>query len=114
MKIRLGIGGLLLAAAICPAGEAPKPSASLGLSVRGDGVLVKDGRPFRGIGVNYFDAFYRTLKDANDTSYDEGFRTLAAHGIPFARFMCGGFWPAENRLYQTDHQRYIVEKQDLE
>lgn len=98
-----------LAAAIdsFAAGEAPKPSARLGLSVRGDGVLVKDGRPFRGIGVNYFDAFYRTLKDANDTSYDEGFRALASHGIPFARFMCGGFWPAENRLYMADRERYF-------
>ena len=29
-------------------------AASPGLSVRQDGVLVKDGRPFRAIGVNYF------------------------------------------------------------
>ncbi|MGB2819413.1 MAG: hypothetical protein WBF17_00425, partial [Phycisphaerae bacterium] len=87
--------------------ETPKPSARPGLSVRPDGVLIRDGRPFRGIGVNYFDAFYRTLKDPNDTSYDEGFRTLAAHGIPFARFMCCGFWPVENRLYLTDRERYF-------
>ena len=32
MKIRLGIGGLLLAAAICPAGAARRPAARLGLS----------------------------------------------------------------------------------
>jgi len=63
--------------------------------------------PLRGIGVNYFDAFYRTLKDPNDTSYDEGFRTLGRMGIPFARLLCGGFWPAENRLYSADRERYF-------
>ena len=41
--------------------------AAQGLSVRKDGVLVKDGRPFCAIGVNYFNAFYRHLKDWNVT-----------------------------------------------
>jgi hypothetical protein len=64
-------------------------------------------RPLRGIGVNYFDAFYRTLKDGNDTSYDAGFKALAERRIPFARFMCGGFWPADNALYVTDRDEYF-------
>ena len=100
MNVRLAMGALLLLAATCPAGPP-------GLSVRTDGVLVKDGRPYRGIGVNFFDAFYRTLKDPNDTSYDRGFRALAAGGIPFARFMCGGYWPVENRLYLTNRKAYF-------
>ena len=77
-----------------------------GLSVR-DGVLLKDGAPCRAIGVNYFDAFSRTLHDPNDTSYDAGFRTLADNGIPFARFMCTGFWPAEMSLYLEDKAKYF-------
>jgi len=61
----------------------------------------------RGIGVNYFDAFYRTLSDGNDTSYDAGFRALGRRGIPFARFMCGGFWPADNALYLEDRKEHF-------
>ena len=78
-----------------------------GLSVRADGTLLKDGRAWRGIGVNYFDAFYRTLKDGGDTSYEQGLKALAERGIPFARFMCGGYWPAENRLYREDREEYF-------
>jgi hypothetical protein len=46
-----------------------------------DGMFVRDGLPYRGIGVNYFDAFYRSVKDPQDTSYEAGFSALAAHGI---------------------------------
>ena len=97
---------LAAAGAFAGAALAAEPPR-LGLSVRADGVLMKTGRRYRGIGVNYFDAFYRTLRDANDTSYDAGFRTLAAHGIPFARFMCGGFWPKDNALYVRDKAAYF-------
>jgi hypothetical protein len=78
-----------------------------GPSVRNGGVLLKTGAPYRGIGVNYFDAFARTLKDHNDTSYEAGFRVLAENRIPFARFMCTGFWPAEMRLYVEDKAKYF-------
>ncbi|HSV99425.1 MAG TPA: ADP-ribosylglycohydrolase family protein [Sedimentisphaerales bacterium] len=78
----------------------------LGLSSR-DGMLLKKGVPYRGIGVNYFDAFARTLADPNDPSYDDGFRVLAEHGIPFVRFMCTGYWPAEMKLYRQDKERYF-------
>ncbi|MCU0918163.1 MAG: ADP-ribosylglycohydrolase family protein, partial [Planctomycetes bacterium] len=77
-----------------------------GLSVR-DGVLLKDGVRCRAIGVNYFDAFARTLHDPNDTSYDAGLRVLAEHGIPFARFLCGGFWPTDMKLYLENKARYF-------
>jgi hypothetical protein len=43
-----------------------------GLSVRAGGVLLQAGTPYRGIGVNCFDAFARTLKDHQDTSYEAG------------------------------------------
>ena len=35
--------------------------------------MLKDGKPYRGIGINYFDCFLRTLNKADDTSYDAGF-----------------------------------------
>ena len=71
------------------------------------GALLKDGVPYRAFGVNYFDAFARTLKNHDDTSYETGFRILAEKGIPFARFMCTGFWPVEMRLYVEDKAKYF-------
>ncbi|HEX2973255.1 MAG TPA: cellulase family glycosylhydrolase [Tepidisphaeraceae bacterium] len=80
---------------------------ALGLTVNVQGVLCKDGRPYRGIGVNFFDCFVRTLRKPGDTSHDEGFRILAEHDIPFARFMACGFWPAEMKLYHQDPAAYF-------
>ena len=69
--------------------------------------VLKDGKPFCGIGINYFDCFLRTLKKGDDTSYDAGFATLAAKGIPFARFCATGFWPKDMQLYQKDRAEYF-------
>lgn len=99
----------ILAAQSAQAGsniEIPKHSG-LGLQVNAKGVLVKDGKPYRGIGVNCFNAFYRTLGDPKDTSYREGFKTLSEHGIPFVRFAACGFWPADYKLYLKDRTKYF-------
>ena len=94
-----------LVAAIAVSGPSA-PQHPQGLSVR-DGVLLKNDVPCRAIGVNYFDAFARSLKDHGDRSYEAGFRVLAEHGIPFARFICAGFWPAEMELYAKDKAKYF-------
>ena len=39
-----------------------------GLTIDG-GHVTRRGAPYRGIGVNYFDAFYRTLQKPADVSY---------------------------------------------
>jgi Cellulase (glycosyl hydrolase family 5) len=49
------------------------------------GVLTKDGKPYRTIGINYYDAFTRYLENG-DTSYLAGFQKLENAGIPFIRF----------------------------
>jgi len=105
MDIIEEIRSMAIAPWLCILLTAAQPH-SLGLSSR-DGMLLKDGTPYRGIGVNYFDAFARTLADPNDTSYDAGFRVLAEHKIPFARFMCTGYWPAEMKLHQQDEETYF-------
>jgi hypothetical protein len=69
--------------------------------------VIKAGKPYRGIGINYFDCFLRTLEKADDTSYDAGFATLAVKGIPFARFCATGYWPRDMKLYQTDRAEYF-------
>lgn len=80
---------------------------SVGVSVTHDGGVRLGGKPLRALGVNYFNAFIRTLKDGNDTSYDAGFRILAARHIRWARFAASGFWPVDMRLYQDDRAEYF-------
>ncbi len=58
-------------------------------------------------GVNYYDAFYRYLKDVNDTSFIAGFEYLRDHNIPVARVLAAGFWPKDWNLYFTDREEYF-------
>lgn len=83
------------------------PVAGLGLSVGTDGRLKLQAVPFRGLGVNYYDAFVRTLTGPASPSYEAGFATLASHQIPFARFSAGGYWPADWALYLTNRAEHF-------
>lgn len=78
-----------------------------GVTVSPDAKLVREGKPLRAFGVNYMSAFGRTLKDAQDTSYDAGFRVLAAHDVRWARFSACGFWPRDMQLYLDDRAEYF-------
>jgi hypothetical protein len=77
-----------------------------GLTVE-NGHLMLNERPYRAIGANYFSLFYRTLKDASDQSYHDGLEELSNAGIPFVRFMAGGFWPVDWDLYFDDKDEYF-------
>jgi len=77
------------------------------ITVGADGTLLNDGKPYRGIGVNYYDCFARCLADTADTSYREGFKILAEHRIPFVRASWGGYYPVNWKLYQTDKEAYF-------
>ncbi len=92
--------------AICTAAAGASGQAP-GLTIGDGGILMKDGVPYRGIGINYFNAFLRRLQDPADTSYHEGFKVLAAKGIPFARFAACGFWPVEWQLYRDNKEAYL-------
>ena len=95
------LGGILLALSAVGGFAAP------GLTVSAQGIVQKEGKPYRGIGVNYFDAFYRTLQNPADTSYDAGFQTLQTLHIPFCRMMGGGFWPSEQKLYRDNPDEFF-------
>lgn len=80
----------------------------VGEDVRVDeGGLLLEGKRFRGIGVNYFNLFSRTLKDPNDTTFDAGLKQLSDANIPFVRFMACGFWPVDWELYEHDKKAYF-------
>ncbi len=91
-------------------------SPALGLTVSEEGVLLKNGKPYRGIGVNYFGLFYFEVirRNGGDDLYDgalcytDGLRILAEHEIPFVRFTAVPFWPKQWHLYQTDKEKYFL------
>lgn len=63
----LAVGTWLLLAGWACQGVRNVPAANtspLGLSVGEDGTLLLHGNPYRGVGVNYFNAFIRTLDEA--------------------------------------------------
>lgn len=108
----MGIGCLWLA---CVHGAEPKTTIAdksepipLGLYAVKE-VLCRNGRPYYGMGVNYLDAFDRTLFNPEDKSYREGFRELREkYQIPFIRFRLGGFWPKEwQETYMKDKEQYF-------
>jgi len=88
-------------------GGAEKETFKCGLTVRDYGVLCKDGKSYRGIGVNCFDVFLRVLQDPCDVSYQRGFKTLAKYKIPFVRFNCGGMWATDLALYTHNKKLYF-------
>jgi len=72
-----------------------------------DSGFMRNGKAYHGIGVNYFNAFYRTITNNNDTSYSSGLKYLGDNKIPFIRFSANGFWPNELKLYQTNKTLYF-------
>lgn len=71
------------------------------------GILMRNNQEFRGIGVNYYDSFYRRMQNYNDTSYIAGFQYLSENKIPFIRFTANGYWPNDLKLYQTNKAQYF-------
>ncbi|MES2708994.1 MAG: cellulase family glycosylhydrolase [Verrucomicrobiota bacterium] len=85
----------------------PAEAAQPGLSVGTGGGLLLEGKPWRGLGVNYYDAFARLLGDGKIADAEAGFRALAAEKIPFIRFAACGYWPVDWKLYQADREEYF-------
>jgi len=78
------------------------------LTVDTSGTLLLHGKPFRGIGVNVADAFWRVLANPADTSYEATFATLARRHVPFARIPACPYWPSEYGLYRNDPDAYFA------
>jgi hypothetical protein len=97
----------LLSQTIAALAVSSKAASSPGLSVARDGTLLRNGTPYRGVGVNYTDAFLRPLRHPEDETYREDFRKLATNHIPFARIAACGFSPSDYQLYQQDKEKYF-------
>ncbi|MDB6135948.1 MAG: hypothetical protein JWM59_4191 [Verrucomicrobiales bacterium] len=99
---------LILAGAAAPAVAADaETTATPVLSAGKEGGLLRNGKPWRGLGVNYYDAFARLLGDGKAGDVEAGFRALADAKIPFVRFSACGYWPADWSLYRTDREEYF-------
>ena len=105
LRIGFAVGfGLLLTGA----SAGLEAADSLGLRVNSNGQFELAGRPFRGVGVNYYDLFVRSLESATAAPPEAGLAVLAEKGLPFARFSAGGYWPTNWALYQTNRTEYFT------
>ena len=73
-------------------------SARPGLTVR-NGKIYKDGKIYRGIGMNYCDLFQALIENPDDERTLKGLKFLGEKGIPFVRFWACGFWNSNWDLY---------------
>ncbi|MDD5140843.1 MAG: cellulase family glycosylhydrolase [Verrucomicrobiales bacterium] len=103
MKTKIIIA-VLFCCGICGVGQAGEP---LGLTLGPNRTVLKDGKPYRGVGMTYYDCFDRTLQRNTDTSYEEGFRVLAKYHIPFVRCSFSGSTVKNMRLYQENRAAYF-------
>ena len=70
-----------------------------------DGVIMLEGKPFYGFGVNYFGAFshYEDGYLPDPQTFKDGFAGMAAHNIPFVRIGLG--------YYSSFYDRYDADPQ---
>lgn len=78
----------------------------MGLYVR-NGTLMREGKPYAGIGANYDTLFGRLVQNKDDSSSLTNLGLLAKKGIPFVRFRAGGFRPQNWQLYLQDRAEYF-------
>ncbi len=96
LKKTLCLAALALAAFNANAGAGP-------LSIK-DGLFYKDGKPFYGVGVNYFDAINRNPSTKPTTL--EGLQVLRTNNIPFVRISALPFWPKDLKaVYNFQEQK---------
>ncbi len=102
----MNVYSFLLLLVLCLS-SVPPAEAALGLT-RGPGLtLLLDGKPWRGMGFNYWDCFQRVLKDPKNNTYEHGFEVLHNQGIPVVRFMAGSMFPKYQRLYLDNKEEYF-------
>jgi hypothetical protein len=82
-----------------------RPVEPPGLSIR-NGQLVLAGRPYRGVGANYFDLFLRILHEPTNSASLRGLEQLSEAGIPFVR-LATAFNASDYRIYLENREAYF-------
>ncbi len=88
--------------------SASSTSIAVPLTISADGLFMRGNKPFQGIGINYFNAFNRTIGNNNDKSYTTGLKYLGDNKIPFIRFSVNGFWANDLKLYRDYKTLYFT------
>lgn len=81
--------------------------ASLLIALALSATTVAATTPMGGIGVNYFDVYWRLMNYPRDRSHIGGFRRLAEAGIPFARFAATPYWPDDMKKVLENPKRWL-------
>lgn len=72
-----------------------------------DGGFQLGGKPYRGVGANYFDLFLRIRKNPDDDSSLKGLKDLSEAGIPFIRFNAAAYSAQEWTRYLEDKDAHF-------
>ena len=96
----LSVGFLLPVTALAAGSDRP------GLYVS-NGVLMRQGKPYHGIGANYNTLFGQLLQNKDNTSTLDKLARLGKAGIPFVRFRASGFGPENQKLYLTNRAEFF-------
>ncbi len=103
MKWVVLLFGVLVLGACAPV----VPVAPHGLTVK-NGQLMRNGAPFRAMGINYCSAWHDVLKDPETLEVAEGFRILKQdYGIPFVRLNGGQYAHTGWKMYVEDPEEYL-------
>ncbi len=103
----LGLLGVSLLGPLLPTtAAASNASERPGLYVN-NGVLMRQGKPYLGIGANYNTLFGQLLQDKDTTASLDKLARLGRAGIPFVRFRASGFGPENQQLYLTNRPEFF-------
>ncbi|HEV2210142.1 MAG TPA: cellulase family glycosylhydrolase [Verrucomicrobiae bacterium] len=101
---------LFLVAAIAAKGAEPYGAAVIDGRIPGlwqtNGVVFYQGRPYRGVGANYFELFLRVLHEPTNHTSLEGLDQLGRAGIPFVRFAVA-YDNADWRLFLDNRNEFF-------
>lgn len=96
----------LLLAAGCHSGKTVLDNFPPGLYIE-NGLFMKDGLPYYGVGTNYFDMFTRAVEQ-DDLSGLDGMMDLKRAGVPFIRFSASCYGPDSwKATYLNDKEAYF-------
>lgn len=111
---RINILILVLSCGIsaCSLSDTDDGKRGIGLHVRPSGTIVKDGKPFKGLGLNYYGAFVRSYENGTK-DYEEAFKTIASYNIPFIRMPLCGYSATYYEDFDNDSETIISTMEDV-